>query len=377
DAWVAKYDSDGNQVWIEQFGTSNSDLIRRIATDNDGNLYLTGSTGGDLAATKQGESTDAWVAKYDSDGNQVWIEQFGTDILNTPFGVDVDDDGNVYLSGLTVKQIDDEEITFPVQDDSWVIKYDSNGNQQWFREFGTPFNFDEAYDVAVDSDGNVYATGWTLGDLGGTKAGAYDAWLVKYDNDGNQEWIEQFGSAEDEFPWGAETDSQGNIYATGWTLGDLGGANAGSYDAWVAKYDSNGNQEWIEQFGTSGDDGSFVGGMEVDSNDDIFVIGYTDSNLGGANAGSYDAWVAKYDSNGNQEWIEQFGTPELDYATDVTADIAGNLYVTGFTEGSLGDTNAGSVDAWVAKLDAKSGTLQDFSGNTFDSLGVEENQFLG
>ena len=381
DAWVAKYDSDGNQVWIEQFGTSSTELANRIATDNDGNFYLTGMTGGDLGATKQGENTDAWVVKYDSDGNRLWIRQFGSDFTNTPFGIDVDEDGNVYLSGVTVKS-NEEEAAFPVQDDSWVTKYDSDGNREWFREFGTPTLFDEAYDVAVDGDGNVYATGWTLGDLGGTKAGAYDAWLVKYDNDGNQEWSEQFGSAEDEFPWGVETDSQGNIYATGWTKGDLGGPNAGSYDAWVAKYDSDGNQVWIEQFGTNRDDGSFVGGMEVDSNDNIFAIGYTDGNLGGENVGSYDAWVAKYDSNGKQEWIKQFGTPELDYATDVGADISGNLYVTGFTEGSLGRTNAGSIDAWVAKLDVESGTLKDFSGNfngiggQTNSLGVEENQLL-
>lgn len=365
DAWIAKYNSRGDRLWIEQFGTSSSELATRVVTDNDGNFYLTGYTGGDLGATKQGNSTDVWVAKYDSNGNRLWIQQFGTDLINTSFGIDVDEDGNVYLSGLTVKE--SEEGEFPFQDDSWVTKYDSDGNRQWFREFGTTTTFDEAYDVAVDEEGNVYATGWTLGDLGGPNAGFYDVWLAKYDNDGNQEWLEQFGSSEDEFPWGTETDSQGNIYATGWTKGDLGGTSAGSYDAWLAKYNSQGDRLWLEQFGTGGDDGLFIGGMEVDSNDNIFAIGYTDSNLGGDNVGSYDAWVAKYDSDGNQLWLEQFGTPELDYATDVTANIADNLYVTGFTEGSLGDINAGSVDAWVAKLDAQSGTLQDFSGNTFNS----------
>lgn len=365
DAWLAKYNSQGDRAWLEQFGTSSSELATRIVTDKDGNLYLTGITGGNLAETKQANNTDAWLAKYDSQGNRLWIRQFGSDLINTPFGIDIDGEGNVYLSGVTVKQ-NEEGAEFPVQDDSWVTKYDSNGNRQWFREFGTPTAFDEAYDVTIDRDGNVYATGWTVGDLGGANAGGYDLWLVKYDNDGNRQWLEQFGSSEDEFPWGAETDSQGNIYATGWTKGDLGGINAGSYDTWIAKYNSQGDRLWVEQFGTSGDDGSFVGGMEIDSSDNIFTVGYTNRNLGGDNAGAYDAWVAKYDSEGNQLWLEQFGTSELDYATDVSADRFGNLYVTGFTEGSLGDTNAGSVDAWVAKLDINSGNLKDFSGSSME-----------
>ena len=59
----------------------------------------------------------------------------------------------------------------------------------------------------------------------------------------------------------------------------------------------------------------------------------------------------------------------------MTADISGNLYVTGWTEGSLGDINAGSVDSWIAKFDAESGTLQDFSGDAFGSFGVEKSNF--
>ena len=208
---------------------------------------------------------------------------------------------------------------------------------------------------------------------GGTNAGSgngsYDPWLVKLDTDGNQQWVKQFGSPDYDFLWDVKTDSKDNVYATGWTLGDLGGKNAGDYDAWLAKYDTNGNQQWIKQFGTSGDDAPYMNGLDVDSNDNIFVAGYTDSNLGGENAGSYDAWVAKYDSNGNQQWIKQFGTPEYDTATTVRADTYGNLYVSGITEGSLGGINAGSDDSWVVKLDANNGTIENFTGNNSHTLG--------
>jgi len=102
--------------------------------------------------------------------------------------------------------------------------------------------------------------------------------------------------------------------------------------------------------------------MKVDSNGNIFLVGYTDKNLEGSNAGSNDAWIAKYDNEGKQLWIQQFGTSKSDAATSITLDNFGNVYVTGTTEGSFGAINAGSVDSWIAKLDSESGTLQDFSG---------------
>ena len=358
DPIVTKYDSEGNLIWNIQLGSANFDWLADIATDGRNNFYVAGYTEGDLGATKDAEVSDVWVAKYDSNGEQIWIEQFGAELINRSFGMDVDDDSNVYLSGYTV-----EETRRAQTDDSWVTKYDSDGNRQWFSEFGTD-QFDEAYDVAVDDRGNVYSTGWTVGDLGGNNSGLYDVWLAKHDSDGELQFIQQFGSEDYEFPWGIDTDSEGNVYVTGWTLGDLEGENAGSYDTWVAKYNRNGVRQWIEQLGTEGDDGLLFGDIEVDSNGDIFVTGYTDGDLGGENAGSYDTWVAKYNRNGDRIWLEQFGTADFDYAHDISSDNAGNLYVTGITEGSLGGTNTGAADSWIAKLDANSGSLQNFANNT-------------
>lgn len=359
DALVAKYDSLGNLLWTKQFGTSSADTIYGIATDNQGNFYVAGFTEGDLAASKQAQVSDSWVAKYDSNGNQQWIKQFGEASISQSFSIAVDDKSNVFISGITVSP--SETVA---QDNSWVIKYDTNGNQQWSTNIGPPNSFTESYGVTVGKDGSVYATGWTLADLGGKNAGLYDDWIGKLDNTtGQVQWIKQYGTSDYESTWGVATDSQGNVYTTGWTLGDLGGKNAGSYDAYLTKYDSQGNQQWIKQFGTPGDDEAFR--INIDSNDNIFLTGYTNGSLGGPNAGSFDAWVAKYDTNGNQAWITQFGTPELDHALGITSDKAGgDIYVTGVTGGSLGATNAGSFDSWVAKLNTVSGALENFSGTS-------------
>ncbi|MGV2826568.1 SBBP repeat-containing protein [Myxosarcina sp. GI1(2024)] len=363
--WLAKYDSDGNQLWIQEFGTSSYDSATDLVSDSEGNLYLVGLTNGDLAEANAG-SFDVWLAKYNSNGERQWIQQFGDELVDLSYSIELDGEGNIYLSGHSGRADSEDEGAILGQTlDPWVTKYDSDGNQVWFRELEIN-GLTEAYGVEVDSNGRVYATGWTwtLGDFGRENAELYDVWLAQLDSDGNPIKREQFGSEDYEFPWGMDIDSQDNIYTTGWSLGDLGGANAGSYDPWLAKYDSNGEQQWIRQFGTSGDDGTgtFLKAIEVDSNDDIFITGYTENDLGEANAGFYDPWVAKYDSDGNQLWIQQFGTPEFDYAGSLSSDDAGNLYLTGWTESSLGELNAGAVDGWIAKLDAESGMLQDFSG---------------
>jgi Ca2+-binding RTX toxin-like protein len=368
DIWFTKYDSDGKQLWNKQFGSSKFDLAVAITTDKLGNFYLVGSTQGDLAGKPtQAEQQDAWLGKYDSNGNQLWIRQLGDSIVNGGSDVTVDDNGNVYVAGLTVTPDQRPVAIIDAQDDFWVTKYDVNGTQQWFTKVGTdpsyPAIWDEAYGIALAKDGSVYSTGWTYGGLArdNPQLGFYDSWITKYNNNGQVQWIRQFGSADNDFSWSVVTDSQGNVYAYGWTGGDFGGKSLGQDDVWLIKFSSDGTQDWVRQFGTSGDDAVFLDGLKIDSKDQLYVAGYTDGSFGGSNAGSYDPFVASFDSNGNQLWVQQFGSAELDKATNLNVDNLGNVYVTGFTEGSLGGSNAGSVDSWVAKLSSATGTLETFN----------------
>ncbi|MBW4563656.1 MAG: SBBP repeat-containing protein [Mojavia pulchra JT2-VF2] len=393
DAWIAKLDNQGNQLWGKQIGSSGSETSYAVVTDKDGNVYVAGDTGGNLFSSKQSESQDAWVAKYDSNGTLKWAKQLGTNVTggnaNTAFGLQVDDKGSVYLSGLAIKENQRTDIfNFPVQDDSWVAKFDSNGNQQWFTQIGN-FFFDESYDLAVDKDGNSYLTGWTQGLVKESDPSRqllkYDAWLAKVDPSGQVDWIQQFGSKNEglEFSWAVDTDSKGNIYTTGWTTGELGtkdnkSKKSDSYDIWFSKFSPDGTQLWTKQFGSKADDGTYLSDMEIDSQDNIFLIGYTNDKLGkGTKDEAYNAWVGKFDTEGNNKWIQQFGSKnKLDYATGVTTDNAGKLYVTGFTDGLLGSNSTGAngagVDGWVAQFDANKGKLQKFIGNSKDLISISD-----
>lgn len=346
--WVTKYNNNGEQQWLEPSASTGN-----IDTDNSGNVYVGGGLG------------DIEISKYNSNGEQQWTQSLGTYSLDNSFNLEVDDAGNVYLVGYTLDDLGGEnagELTagsMPiVSTDAWMAKYDRDGNQQWLKQFGSD-SFDEAFAIVTDKDSNVYTSGWTLGDFGGTHAGLYDIWVAKDDSDGNQQWIEQFGSPDYDWSWDAAVDGEDNLYLTGWTLGDLGGENAGSYDGWVAKYDPNGDRQWIKQFGTAGDD--TARSIDFDELGNFYLTGSTDADFGGSNTGSYDTWVAKYDSEGNQLWKQQFGTAETDNPFELVIDNTGEILVTGFTGGSLGSANAGSHDAWLAVLSSADGSLQQFN----------------
>jgi uncharacterized delta-60 repeat protein len=358
DNAIVKYDPQGNVLWSKQFGSNRFDTIYGMKTDAQGNLYVSGTTFGNLYAPKSGEVGDAFVVKLNPNGQEIWTRQFGypngPSFVNSSFSLDVDASGSVYLSGVSARTQGLDPLP---RDDFWVTKYDPNGTRQWFTEFGTS-DYDEPYALAVSNDGSIYAAGWTFANFAAPNQGAYDSAIAKLNPDGTVAWRRQLGSNDYEWTWGADTDSQGNLYVSGYTLGSLpGNTNAGSFDAFLAKYDKDGNQIWIKQFGTAGDDQAFK--LTIDSSDRIFVTGYTDSNLGGPNTGNYDAWVARYDTNGNRQWIRQFGTNENEQGYGITTDNTGNVFVTGVTQGSLGATNAGSFDSWIAKYNA-AGTLQSF-----------------
>jgi hypothetical protein len=364
DVWFAKYDGTGNEIWRKQFGSTSFDFAFGIAVDPQGYIYLTGSTEGNLFNAKSGEVSDAWLAKFDNNGTAVWQKQFGNEgfFTHNSYAIDVDARGNVSLSGVSVESTAEGAI-LPTTDDAWVARFDTNGNQQWFQQFGTPNDlvaFDESYTIALDKEDNIFTAGFTTAAIGSTPYnGLYDAWLAKNDKNGNQLWAKNIGTTDFDWAWAVDTDSKDNVYVTGWTLGNLGGINAGSYDAWLAKYDNDGNQKWVRQFGTSGDDEAF--GVKVDSLDNVYVIGYTDRAFRGkTNKGDYDAWVTKFDKLGNQQWVQQFGTAGTDHAYDITVSDS-SVYITGITDGSLGTANEGSFDAWVVKLNGENGNIENFT----------------
>jgi len=136
---------------------------------------------------------------------------------------------------------------------------------EWIRQFGYRGSVsDRAEAVDVDPYGNVYVAGYTEGELPGqTSAGYDDAFVRKYDTEGNEIWTQQFGTGSYAYAYDIIADSSG-VYVAGYIVGALPGqTQVSTIDAFVRKYDLNGNEIWTQQFGTGSHDRAY--GITADS----------------------------------------------------------------------------------------------------------------
>jgi hypothetical protein len=267
--------------------------------------------------------------------------------------------GNIYVAGMTSGALPGQILAGSL--DAFVRKYDANGNELWTRQFGTAVA-DSAEAISVDASG-IYVAGGTEGTLPGqvSSGGFHDAFVRKYDVNGNELWTRQFGTSDTEVADGIAVDASG-IYVAGGTGGTFPGqSSAGGGDAFVRKYDLNGNEVWTRQFGTASGDGARE--IVADASG-IYVAGYTVGTFPGqSNSGLDDAFVRNYDANGNEVWTRQFGTASGDNAFAVTAHASG-IYVAGQGGTFPGQSNSGPFvrkydangnEAWTRQFGAASG----------------------
>jgi hypothetical protein len=360
DAFVQKYDAGGNVSWTQRFGTlgPEADLARAVAMDEDRNVYVAGDTRGTLPGQTSVGLNDAFLRKYDRDGNLLWTRQFGSVLTDFGLAVAVDADRQrVYVAGRSDTAQLGQSFAGG-QSDAYVRAFDLNGNDVWTRQFGTN-DFDNLSAVTVDERGAVYVAGQTNGTLLGQPpvGGVNDAFIRKYDSDGNEVWTRQFGSANSDSANGISVDGKGDVYVVGQTMGTLPGQPplAGVADAFIRKYDDDGKELWTRQFGSSlADSANAVSAGPKE----VYVVGSVGAALPGQSyfGGGTDAFIRKYDRNGKEVWTRQFGTPLGapigDKARAVFADATGRVYVAGDVGGTFpGQTSAGSTDAYVRKYD--------------------------
>ena len=233
-AFVRKYDFNGNIQWTEIFGTANTDIAIGL-TLNGTSLYVAGYTQGALAQPNAG-GNDIFVRKYDVSGPlpvASWTDQFGTTANDAAFSAASDATG-VYLAGCTGGTAGGGDVCAS-DADAFVSKLNPDGSNAWFSQFGTPISFDSALGVAVNGSG-VYVSGYTDGQLPGqTALGNSDAFLGKYSLAGTPLWTNQFGTSSADLAWGVAADPSGAV-VTGCTAGTLPGqTSSGGSDAYIAR----------------------------------------------------------------------------------------------------------------------------------------------
>ncbi len=337
DAYVAKYDPFGSVQWIRQLGSSTFDYGFGVAADKLGNVFIAGRTEGVIVPPGAGQD-DAFIAKYNALGDQIWVRQFGTSGFERVNDAFADGLGNLYVAGFTNGSLGQPGD----QGSAFVSKLDTTGNAVWTRQLGASLN--EANAVSLDGLGNVYVSGATNSNV--------DAFLSKLDTTGNILWNRQLGTSATDISRGVSADGLGSVYISGATSGNLGGVNAGGNDVFVSRFDDLGNVIWTRQFGQSTNDASSE--VSADKLGNIFVTGSTAGSLFGShpdgNSGLDDVILLNLSPDGNLRWGYQFGATDDDFGLGVSTDGLGSVFVSGWTEANLGGPSAGGIDGFVAKF---------------------------
>jgi hypothetical protein len=321
---------------MRQFGTPQSDSAYWLFVDGRGHINLSGSTAGSLGAPNAGNS-DAWVATYNSSGDRLWLEQFGTPAQDDALGVSADANGNVYISGTTGGNLGGTHFGSV---DAFIVKYNARGAQLWSRQLGTS-KPDYGQRNSVDDVGNVYIAGSTLGELAGSPTIPENGFLAKYDSLGNRVWVRQreegLGSSGYQ---GVVADPTGHIYVSG-----TGDGMARFHGGITSKYDQDGNLSWTGHV-ESDEAPAFGRDVSSDGMGNVYLVGTAATDLEAYLQGDNDALLAKFDDSGTLLWTRQLATNGYDEASTVFADGLGNVYIAGYLERTR---QVRPSDAFVAK----------------------------
>lgn len=366
--------------WSYNLGSTSNDEGRKIATDDQGNVYITGVfTGtvdfnpgiGTLNRTSAG-GQDGYVVKFNNAGAFQYVYTFGGPTNELPIDIAAAADGTVYLVGVFRATTDFDPTSFfgvnrtsNGAEDLFLLQLNTVGTFQWVVNVGGTQN-DGAHDVAIDSNGDVIITGGFEGfaidfnPLGAasnrTAFGDENVFVAKYQNTGLLTWVRSFGNtANDDLATGIAVDSNDDIYICGHFEGDIdfipGGAgglvtNPSGRDGFLMKYNAAGTEQWYRHF-----DGTLEvvpRAVTVSHMDEVYVTGYFQSvgvDFDGQtlnSAGSADIFIGQYDANGTQQWMQRFGNTRADFGEDVVVAPCGNVFFGGSIEGTVDfDPSAG------------------------------------
>ena len=379
DLYVAKLDPHGQVEWLATGGGDDFDFGYDIALDAAGNVYVTGyqydfSWFGDHKMESLGFG-DVLVAKLSPKGHFLWATSARGSSHNVGYGIDVDDAGNVYVTGTfqgTTTFGEADTLTSAGQNDMFVAKLSTDGAWQWATGFGSSHLEEESQSIAVDTEGNSYVIGsfgntTTFGDIERTARGEQDVFVAKLDSAGSVLWVTQGGGSGRERGRGIAWDPTGKVYATGSfrdtaTFGDVElvapGAE-GKQQVFVAKLSaSDGAVDWAIDGGGEGED--LARDIRVAPDGTVYIAGFfrDTAQLGTTTLtsnGGMDLFAARITPSGQFTWATSAGDIVKDFARGVAVDRDGSVYLGGSYElrPTIGQTvlrSAGNEDVFVWKM---------------------------
>ncbi|CAN5671463.1 lipoprotein [soil metagenome] len=368
DIWIVKIDSLGDILWKHCYGGSSDEFVAYAIEDNDGSIYITGSTtsnNGNVAGNHG--SYDGWLLKLDSAGNLLWQHCYGGSQGDLLGGIVRTPDG-LLICGATRSTDGDVSGCYncPNGGDTWVIKTDTSGTLQWQRCYGG--SGDESGGEIIKSHHQSYyfivRSESGDGDVSNAMGGG-DIWIVDIDSAGSILWNNCFGNNGINYQGSTVIKPNGDFEIAGSSSQSLppDTLNHGGMDFWLANYDSTGIELWVNSYGGSQDD--WLSQMCKTSDGGYAAIGITSSNdfdVSGNHSQpiASDVWVIKVDSLGALQWQKCLGGVDIDQGHCILETSDSGLLILSEADSFDGDligSGTHGADFWLVKLSSSTSDL--------------------
>ena len=340
DIWAIKLNGKGEQQWEKVFGERKDDHAFAAAETKDGYLLFC------INRNPQTDYADLWVIKLDKNGNKDWDRKHigrERDEINALISLPSEE---YIVAGAKEAKGDHDQNT-------WLMKLNKKGKQQWRGLSDLRFLDDGANDLIFVDQSDFYVVGFCK-----NEAGKKDAYLTKFDQYGNFQWGKKYGGEGDDEAVAILEAPAGRLLIVGMT--DSKGA--GNNDAWVMNIDKNGNVEWEKTYGGAGDEKVFDA---IKTNDDAFVIVGSSTSKG---IGETDKWILKVGQDGTKQWEHLIGDRMAEEITSIVQDDNGNYVTAGYTTSK----GKGKSDIWVINISQSIETLNNHIAQNLLEMPAED-----
>jgi hypothetical protein len=306
DFWLVRTDSAGNKLWDVAFGGQRGDAANSVRQTSDGGFVVAGVSTSHASGNKTSVSwggADFWVVRLDANGQKLWDQSFGGSQSDTAGVVRETADGGFIVGGYTDSGADGNKSSASFGfSDFWVVRLDGAGNKLWDRSFGG--NWSEYLRSLVQTaDGGFLLAGQSTSFPSGNKRsplyGSYDWWVIRVDANGGELWQRSYGGTDYDILLEVNRTADGGFILSGSSDSRTNGTKTarryGSTDYWLVRINGSGNQLWDQTLGSRGEDTAAGAQQTADGGFIVAGLSYADrGNKTSPTFGNGDFWVVKF-----------------------------------------------------------------------------------